>query len=220
MKRNYERILLFCLFFLNLLFRFSFISKGPYHSDCLNLALQAEKILSTHQMHYLQGSGLPLTALMGAGFVWLGKILNINDPVFAVNCMSVFFGSLCIIALYFFTKILFNQKTAVLSALFLSLDPLFLALSAFGNSHPHTIFFLLFSLYFLIRYKKTSSRSILILSGICLGFMGASRLQDFFIMIIPVTFLFFVQTDLSDKKHGKINLSAFHLLSFFYIMWS
>jgi len=133
--------------------RLAFLSKGPFHVDCLNLAINAEKTLNTLQMHYLFGPGYPLTVLLGAIFVGLAKIFAIADFVIAVNFVSVFFGALCILAHYSLVRKLLDESCAFFSSLMLSIFPIFLILSVYGNSHTPSLFFLLAGISSLLSFQ-------------------------------------------------------------------
>jgi 4-amino-4-deoxy-L-arabinose transferase-like glycosyltransferase len=201
------------LFLLSLFLRLSLISKGPYHLDCLNLAVLAEKTLETHSLQFQFGSGYPLTILLGAFFIFISRIFSQNDPVIAVNLMSVVFSSLSIPAIYFIAHKLFDRTTACLSAIMFSVTPIFLSISVYGKSHTPSIFFLLISIYFLLSSLDTHNRKILLISGIFMGFMGAARLQDAMLMILPMSFLSIFGTDqrtrLSPKEEIVKRLAIF-----------
>ncbi len=107
-KASLNYLIPFLLFIFSFSIRLSLISKGPYHIDCLNLALQAQETLKTHQLHYLFGFGYPLTVLLGSFFVAFTNIFSIDDPVLAINLMSVFFSSLCVVANFLFAKKFFH----------------------------------------------------------------------------------------------------------------
>ena len=177
------------LFLINFLFRLSLISKGPYHADCLFLAVQAENTLNTWQIQYLQGSGLPLTVILGAIFIGLLKIFGLNDPVWAVNFMNVTLSSLCASVMYILTKNTFNKEAGVIAALLLSANPIILAVSEFGNSHIPCLLFFLVGLTFLLLHIDKESPKNLILSALCFGLMGAARLQDLIPVLIPLSYI-------------------------------
>lgn len=168
--------------------RIFLISKGPYHVDCLALAINAQKTYTDHTLHYQFGTGYPLTVLAGTLFIGLTNFFSINDPVFAVNLMSVWLSSLTVLIFFLLLKNTFNKLTAFLGATALSLHPIFLTLSVYGNSHVVSLFFFLLSLYFLthsqIKYKN-------ILFPLSLGLMGAARLQDMALILIPTGILWF-----------------------------
>lgn len=188
------------LFVFSFIVRLLLISKGPHHPDCLWLAVKAQETLSTLKFPYLQNPGHPLTGILGVLSVLGAKLLNISDPVIAVNFMSVLFGSLCIPANYFFVKKLFNQTAAIFSSILLSYYPVFLAISTFGNSHTPSLFFLLLGLYLLLKYFENSSLKTLLLCGLCIGLMGASRIQDMILVTFPISFLFFQRPHKFENK--------------------
>ena len=196
------------LFLFSLLLRLSLISLGPFHGDCLNLALQAEETLATLRIHPLPGFGYPLTVLLGAGFIGVTRFLGNDNPVFAVNLMSVVFGALGIPLLYLLAKKLFNGTTALFSAVLFSLHPFFLGVSLFGMSHTPSIFFLLAGLLLLSYYKKNARRLYLLLSGGALGLAGAARLQDLILMLVPVAFFFFFVNGTSSPKRQEASLAS------------
>jgi len=214
MKNKKTILILLTLFFVNLLLRLTLISKGPYHSDCLYLALKAETMLTTKQLAYLQGSGLPLTAVLGAIFVFITKLFSISNPVFAVNLMSVFFSSLSIPMLYLLVKKLFGPKAAILSAIILSIKPSFLAISTFGNSHTPSIFFLLLAFYFLFSYREKHLFKYLFFSALSFGLSGAARLQDLVPMMFAITYLVFMTTSEKEFRYNRLK----NLLLFFTIL--
>lgn len=199
-------ILPLIIFFASFILRLCLISKGPYHLDCLTLALNAQKALVEHQLPYQFGTGYPLTVLTGALFVGLAKILSINDSVFAVNLMSVWLSSFSVLIFFLFIKNIFNTLTALLCALALSLHPIFLTLSVYGNSHIVSFFFLILGLYFLTK-RENPLRNIGF--TICLGLMGAARIQDMVLMLIPTAFFWWSQQSSSQKDGTKTFCQCF-----------
>jgi len=175
---------LFILFAFSFLTRFLLISKGPYHLDCLVLAINARETLVTQQLHYQFGFGYPLTVIMGSLFAGLMQLFSVDDPVSSVNLMSVVVSSLTVPLFYLLVRNISNNTAALFSALALSLHPIFLTLSVYGNSHVTSLFFLIASLYFLTRPAPH-----LVLSSLLFGCMGAARLQDMVLMLIPVILL-------------------------------
>jgi hypothetical protein len=174
--------LLLFSFFLRILL----INKGPYHLDCLTLTVNAQRTLTEHQLHYQFGSGYPLTVLTGSFFIGLSKILSIDDPVFAVNLMSVWLSSLSVLIFFLFLRNILNEQAAFFGSLALSLHPVFLTLSVYGNSHIISLFFLLLGLYILTKNENPQPSFAF---GICLGLMGAARIQDMILMMLPAAII-------------------------------
>ncbi len=187
MKKSNLLIILFLLFISNFILRYFLISKGPYHADCLLLAVNAQKTLASWKIHYLHGPGLPLTCILGSICIGLWQLVGVTDIVFAVNIMSVTLSSLCAPLLYLVIRKIFDDKAAMAGALALSFNTIFLYLSVFGNSHIPSVFFLLLGLLLLFSYLKSGKISSLWGAGIMIGLMGACRLQDLVSMSIPLS---------------------------------
>lgn len=177
------------LFAVSFWLRLLLISKGPYSVDTLNLALKAEQLVTTLQLSYSYGSGYPLTIVCGAVFVLLGKIVGVHDPVLAVNFMSVVMGAGSVPLLYLMTRRLIDGPTAFFAAFFLSVAPIFLAVSTYGLSHAPALFFLLAGVLFLLRHRDSGKGGDLIIGAVFIGFLGAARLQNLVLMAAPLAFL-------------------------------
>ncbi|MCB9771459.1 MAG: glycosyltransferase family 39 protein [Candidatus Omnitrophica bacterium] len=104
--------------------------------------------------------------------------------------MSVVYSSLTVLIFYFFIAKLFDNLTAFCAGILLSLNPIFLTLSVYGNSHTVSIFYLLLSLTFLVSQFKRR----LLFFALTLGLFGAARLQDMILMLPAVFILFLNQT--------------------------
>ncbi|MDO8580394.1 MAG: glycosyltransferase family 39 protein [Candidatus Omnitrophota bacterium] len=192
MKHLKPYIYPFVLFVLSFILRLSLISKGPYHIDTLSLMLGAERLLETGHLQYEFGPGYPLTTLLSAAFILITRLLGINDAVFAINLTSVVFGSLCVPLVYLIGKRLFNSLAGALAATLFSLSPIFLGISVYGKSHAPSLFFLLAAVLFLLKYQESYRLMHLYLAGIAAGLLGAARLQELALMIIPFAYLYFV----------------------------
>ncbi len=188
------------LFFISFIPRLLLLSQGPFHLDALNLAIQSAETLRTHQLHFLFGSGYPLTVLLGTLFVWLSSLAGVDDPVRSVNLMSAFFGAFSTIALYMVGLKFFDRKTALLSALLFSLNPLVLTLSTYGMGHMPALFFLLATIYFL---SDPADVRRLLIAGFLSGLVGASRIQDWLLMLAPLATLFFRPSGPANGPGGR-----------------
>ncbi|MFA5039441.1 MAG: DUF2723 domain-containing protein [Candidatus Omnitrophota bacterium] len=194
--------------FLSLLFVFAFIvrfwliSKGPFHYDALDLAIQAQKTLETGALHYEHGSGYPLTVIFGAVFIGISRFFGVTDPVFSVNFMSVFFGACGVVAFFFLLEKLFSpvpgrpqedagcpSRVAAYGALLLSCFSPHVAISTFGKSLTLSIFLALSSAYFLLCFLRDGRRACLFWAAFFLGFCGAARLSD--LLVLPALLILF-----------------------------
>jgi len=167
--------------------RFALISKGPYHVDCLSLAMVSQHLADNFQLKHQFGSGYPLTVILGALFIAFTRLFQITDPVYSVNLMSVVLSSLSVGVFYVLVERLLNKRTAVFAAVAFSLSPIFLGISVYGKSHIPSLFFLLLSVYFLTRNGEDRTIKDFWLSAVFMGFMGACRLQDMVLVAPAVT---------------------------------
>jgi len=195
------------LFFLSFFIRLGFISKGPFHCDCLELALNAQKTLSTLKIHYLHIPGSPLTVVLAALNIGIFRLFSVNDPVWVVNFMAVYFSSLCVLVIFLATRELLNETTAVLAALFLMILPPFLSVSVYGKDTSPALFFALLSIYLLLKYLNTQKISSLILSGLSAGLCGAVRMADSLI-VVPIFLLLLIKT-FPGKSKRNYNLKSY-----------
>ncbi|MFC1752707.1 glycosyltransferase family 39 protein [Thermoproteota archaeon] len=195
------------------------MSKGPFHMDSFELAINANKTLNEFRLHYMHGFGYPLTVIAAAVSIFFCRLAGVSDPIFGANFMSVVFGSLGIGAYYLLAKTLIGRSGAVLSALALCLLPLHLSISTYAMTHHVSIFFHILGIYFLFLYFKDQDIHKLIDAGILLGFGTAARLSDGMI-ILPIIILFFVQ---SHKQYGVFSRTTFSrlgvLLGSYFLLW-
>ncbi len=192
------------LFLLSFILRLSFLSKGPYHLDCLGITITAVQNIQEGKFNLYHGLGYPLYSLLTTIFVFLGQRLSLPEPVLAVNFMNVFFGALCVFPFYFLSSKLFNPGTAFFATGLLTFSPINLVTSTYGNSHIASLFFLLVSASFLLKYLEDSSHFSLLLSGLSLGCSASIRLQDTVLIVLPLGLLLWSQS--SQVSPGK-NLS-------------
>ena len=200
------------IFLSSLCLHFSLISQGPVTVDCLNLTIKSQATIETHHLQYLFGSGYPLMVLLGSIFIFIGKCIGITDPVVAVNCIGVVWGSIAILAFYLLVqKICNNTLTSILASFILLLNPLFLDVSTYGINHAPTLCFLLLGLLSLLRFQNSGDMANLLLSSFYFGLMGATRLQDFILTFPAVGSLFILDLAPSSTKSDKHKAPYFFL---------
>ena len=211
----------FLLFTISLLIRLLLISKGPYHSDALGFAVSVEQSVLLHKVLFLHGHGYPLSALLGIGFFWLLHACGWDNPVFAINLLSVIFSSGCVVLLYLLGRKLFDQTTALCAALVFTVSPIFLSVSVYGNSHTLSLFFFLCSLLALAHYQEKYRRILLYISAILLGLAGACRIQDLAVLLPAVVYFYWEFSPPGHKRKGKDFLLAagiaFAVIALFYL---
>ncbi len=196
---NKRTLVLTALFIFAFCIRLTFISKGPFHSDTLDLAVTAQKTLDTLSLHYQHASGFPLTVIVGAFFIFIFRLFGITDPVFCVNFMSVVCGALGVVLLFFVAEKLFDTRKGIISAMLLAVFPVHVAQSTFGKSFTLSICFSLASAYYLLRFIQEDKKQHLFVSALFLGFCAAARLPDS-LVFFPLVCLYFTAGKISYKK--------------------
>ncbi len=194
------------LFVISLVLRLSVIGKGFYHPDALFLGIQSEKILASGHIHYLHLIGYPLTALLGAFFLWIGQALRITDPAVSINALSAIFSSLTIVIFYDLLKKILSPLAALLSASLLLVHPFFFAASVFGNSHMPSLFFFVLSLDLILIHRRDNRAAFFWLAAVSAGFMAAARPQNI-IQLFPVGYAF-LSWDKDSQPPGLKHLCA------------
>lgn len=216
MNKKYTFLIPLSIILSSFLLRLSLISKGPYHLDCLNLAIKSQLTLDTGVLQNLFGPGYPLTVILGAFFIFLGRLFSIQDPVIMVNFMSVVFSSLAVGLLYIICRNEFDSRTGIFASLLFSITPIFLGISVYGKSHAPSTCFLLASIYFLLQNNKNTSTKKLVFSAIFLGFMGACRVQDALLMVPAMTYLLFLNRE--SFKKNFFNMLVFWAIAGFVVI--
>lgn len=167
---------IFWIFLLSLFVRTYKLDQLPlgFHVDEVKVAWNAVSIANTAKDD--QGNFLPLyyntfgdwrPALIF--YLTIPSIVLFGENIFAVRFTSAFAGALTVAALYFFAKKLSDKKTALISALVLSLNPWHISTSRSTNEIIISSLFVILSLYFFSSIitdgpsKKTSPNSLFVL---------------------------------------------------------
>lgn len=197
------------------------MSKGAYHPDVIDLAIQSQKLLDTGIIGMHLQYGCPVSIIIGAAFILFTKLLGINDPIFALNLMSITFGSLAVMVFYMIVNNIFDKKTAVLAAISLCLSPIFLSVSAYGKTHTLALYFLFLTIHYLLTFNNNGKSRYLMYSAFCLGLLGATRFQDMILTVIPILlFYIFKITNINDPDaKPKTNYFKSNFLFFLFSIY-
>jgi len=113
----------------------------------------------------------PIVMPMILGLLWKLKLTFLN------NLLQTFFSLGCIYLIYLIGKEAFDEKIALLSALFLSLSPTFIFFGFLQLTDIPSTFFALLGIYLFIKNKG-------LLSGLFLGIAFMTRFLQLFVFII------------------------------------
>lgn len=211
--KNKDHFLCLILGFAALVLRLLLISKGPFSHESLNLALKAEQTLETGQLQYMFGTGYPLTVMISAVFVGMGKLFGLTDLVIANNLMSAVCSSISVALFYLFVQRLLDRPTAIMSAILLAACPIFLGISVYGKGHAIELIFLFTGLLVLMKYLHTYRLKDLIIGAVVFGLMGGTRLQDLAFVMPAIYFLLVFMRKEKDDRSGERPSVGQHILA-------
>lgn len=174
-----SNFLIYSLVIFTLVIRLQFLSPFLEDWDSVQFALGLHNYsITEHQPH---PPGYPLYILFGKFFYFF-----LNDDLKALSFLSALFGSLLLVNLYFLTKKMFDQLTALIATVIFISTPLPWLLSEVALTDIPGLFFLTLAAY-LIYITRNNQRIFLLiclLSGLILGFRTNS-----FLIIVGLIFL-------------------------------
>ncbi len=198
--------------YLIILFIIAFILRSI---AAINISPNADEMVhGTHALGILESKKLQI---MDQDAIWF-YITDIFYRVFGQNLFglrfaSVLFGSLSIILVYLIGKLLFNKRTALFASLILTLSSYHIAMSL-AEMDTSMVFFVLLSMYLLIKALKEQKNLFYILSFLFLGI--AIMVKQIALLFIPAFFIFILYYKLKNKE---INLKLKHLYYFIIIIF-
>jgi hypothetical protein len=102
-------------------------------------------------------------------------ILITGNPLWGPRLSACLFGALTAIPLYMLVKHFFGRRAAFYSGLAFPFFTFFIGLSVSGNSEPISSFFILWAVYFAVRFRETHSLSWAVVAGVSFSLAGATR---------------------------------------------
>ena len=115
--------------------------------------------------------------------------------------VSVVFGSLTIIPLFFLVRGLFNQNTAIVSALFYTVHPRFVEYSSDVLREPVFWFFSIAALWLAWEGISRKKCFLFVLSSMSTGFAMFTRVEGAMVFLIVI--LWILWFFLNDKQNRK-----------------
>jgi len=131
--------------------------------------------------------------------------------------LSIIFGSLSILVLYFLTKEMFNKKIALIASILLTFSSFHIT-TTLTELDVAMVFFVLFSSYFLIRYLKEDNLKYYIISTIILGIgILVKNIAALFIPAFLIAILLYSKIKKKERIFSKKNIKL--LVIFFVIIF-
>ena len=136
--------------------------------------------------------------------------IALHDWEFSGKMVSIVFGTLTIIPLFFLTKRLFNQNVAIVSALLYCIHPRFVEYSSDVLREPVFWFFSVTALWLTWEGISRKKYFPFVLSSLATGLAIFSRLEGalvFFVVILWI--LWFLFSDRRNRKKGLLYVFIF-----------
>jgi len=210
MKLN--KILVLILIIATALQTFGLDSKVPWYDEAYALSLSGESITWVLFDMALIESHPPLYHIV------IHFLLSVTDSVFILRFTSVLFGVLSVLITYLIAEKTFGQKTAMLSALLLSISPLFVFNAHWLRPYTFLTFFSLLTLYLTFRMIDNNDKKSWI-------FWIASTIVNiyihyyaFFILFAEIVFLLYLRF-VYGKKLLKRMLTGIFAIAISYTPW-
>lgn len=144
----------------------------------------------------------PLQLYMSAFMIYIW-----GDPFVSTRLISLIFGILIIFPYYYLVKLLFDKNVATVATLILIFIDVHIQYSTFAMSEVPFIFFLVASLYFFFRFKRSDIKKekfmTLIVSAIFLSLASMIRYEAW--LFIPLLSIFIISTNLKSKIYDIYN---------------
>ncbi len=217
---NKEVKVLFLIIFLALLVRVPGVFWGYHLFDDKNYSLHADEhrtykiahffleddygdIVSDKKSYYMHGFGFlvflfykPIEFLISQ-FVQLTAVQEAAYIIGVGRLVSVLFGLLTVVLVYFLTKRIFDRKSALLASLFLALSPLHVMHSHFAMEAIASVFFFYLSLYFWLLYWDKQDILFFLLAASSAGV--AFGIKFIFMSALPAVYFIFKKDTIKEK---------------------
>jgi len=188
--------------------RFSQLGYSNFYGDETKaLYYGKNKSAIEHFLNQRKGPGQFLVA-------WsIETITNSYDELF-MRLPSAVLGVLSVYILYLLVKNLFNEKVALISSLFFSLNGLYIAFSRILQYQVYYVFFGLLSLYLLAKFFKDHKTRHLLLSAFSMGVAFLFHYDAIFFFIPSIIYILYKEKNLKKRfeTYAKKYLLPFSLV--------
>ena len=160
--------------------------------------VQTKAVLEHNALGLDKGTGItPLTTWTRIVFTWLMGV-----HTWSLKLVSVVFGLLSLVLVYFLAKELYDKKTALWASLLIAVSAWHvLGTTSISFDGAFLTFYYLLTIFCFVKYLKTESRKWLYFTGIAFGLAMLTKLNA--ILIIPIIIIYSLIKEANIKKAVK-----------------
>ena len=175
------------------LLRFLLAFLFPVFGDACRYFIMAKAIYAKPSLFAMRGLSYPTPLFLLVSALFYGLFIPFGERTadLSLRLVSPLFGSLTLVFTYLAAKRMFNEKTALLSVVFLGLSPSHIMFSSIGYMEGLFVFLVSLSLYFLVRDNSKPRETSYILCGIALGLASLTRQTGLLVAAIMALFILF-----------------------------
>ncbi|MFA7374382.1 MAG: glycosyltransferase family 39 protein [Methanothrix soehngenii] len=155
-------------------------------------------------------SGISIKTFDGSDFP--AKLAFARAPTAIVTSLSI-------MLIFYFIRILFNTKIALLSATLIALDPFLLAHSRLIHLDAMLTTFMLLCLLSIMSFFKKPRKEFLIMAGILLGLAILTKLPAIFLLAFIPFIVFFLSNNTKVKSFSYIFIIIIVAAMTFFLLW-
>ena len=169
----------------------------------VNIAPNADEMVhGTHSLGIIDSNKLQIMDQDAVWFYLTDLFYRVfGENLFGLRFISILFGSLSIIIVYLIGKELFNKRVALFASLILTLSSYHITMSL-AEMDTSMMFFVLLSMYFLIKSLKEQKNIFYVLSSLFLGI--AIMTKQIALLFVPIFILFILYYNYKILKLRKL----------------
>ena len=181
----------------------------------VNISPNADEMVhGTHALGIINSNKLQIMDQDAVWFYLTDLFYNIfGKNLFGLRFMSILFGSLSMIIVYLIGKELFSKRVALIASFILAFSPYHIRMTL-AEMDTSMMFFVLLSMYFLIKALKEQKNPFYYLSFLFLGI--GIMIKQIALLFLPAFLLFVLYYKLKNKE---LNLKFKHLIYFALIIF-
>ena len=179
------------LFAFSLALHIAFKNTSLFHFDSAIDTIMVERTIQDWSLNYSYGWGAPAMIVIVGFFYYLDHLItgtmSAEGAYFLVTFVTAALSSS---VMYLFVRRFAGRFTAIGSAVFLTITPLYLSATTYPKTHPIAMFFALLSGFLILLAADKKSWKLLAWAGLSAGIAMATRPIDGGFVLIPFALLY------------------------------